>query len=149
MPDPTQKDIRQAIMRMLARREFSDVELRQRLLRLSFVESDIDVAIADALASGWLSQERFTASRIRHGVNKGWGPLRIWHDLQQHQVSRSQFDSALDALDIDWFALARGVKVKKFGEQVNTDRKLLLKQQQFLRYRGFNREQIDYALANG
>jgi regulatory protein len=149
MPDPTQKDIRQAIMRMLARREFSEHELRQRLRQLTFTESDIDVAIADAVAFGWLSDERFTASRIRHGADKGWGPLRIWNSLQQHHIDRSDFDAALEALEIEWLELARRVKVKKFGEQGTADRKLLMKQQQFLRYRGFNHEQIEYALANG
>lgn len=136
-------------MRMLARREFSAHELRQRLRREAFTDDDIEEGLDAAKQAGWLSESRFTASRVRHGVSKGWGPLRIWQELQQHQISRAEFNAALDEVDVDWFEVARVVKNKKFGETRAKDAKALLKQQQFLRYRGFNHEQIDYALGKG
>ncbi len=149
MPEKPEKNIVQATIRMLARREHSMRELHQKLQRMGFASPDIDAAITQAEAAGWLSLARFTASRIRHGVSKGWGPLRIWQELQQHDISRTQFTCALEALDIDWFALAQTVKSKKFGSTLANDFRSRQKQQQFLRYRGFEQEQIDYALKNG
>jgi regulatory protein len=49
--------------------------------------------------------------------------------------------------EIDWWQLAYQVKEKKFGDLVEKDWKQKQRQHRFLLNRGFNIDQINYAIA--
>jgi regulatory protein len=53
----------------------------------------------------------------------------------------------LDAADVDWMVLAREVAQRKFGQRLASDQRERAKRMRFLQYRGFNYDQIKYALA--
>ena len=66
--------------------------------------------------------------------------------LARREHSFSEICRKLDEIEPDWFEKAKWVKDKKFGPFKETDFKLLMKQKQFLQYRGFYSEHIEYAV---
>lgn len=62
-------------------------------------------------------------------------------------MDESVAEQALKEIDADWFESAKKVKEKKFGEFYETEFALRQKQKQFLQYRGFYQEHIDYAVS--
>ncbi|MEE9446496.1 MAG: regulatory protein RecX, partial [Arenicellales bacterium] len=70
----------------LARREHSEFELRQKLARrmddVDLLEDVIEALYRDDL----LSDERFAQMLCRSRFNRGIGPVRLKHELNQHQV---------------------------------------------------------------
>ena len=52
----------------------------------------------------------------------------------------------IQEIEADWFEAALKVKVKKFGAGRETDFKYAMKQKQFLQYRGFYSEHIEFAV---
>ena len=55
--------------------------------------------------------------------------------------------TAVEATDTDWFRLAREVADRKFGRSPATEQKDRARRMRFLQYRGFNFDQIKYALS--
>ena len=102
--------------------------------------------VAQLHEQGYQSDVRYAEMWIRSRVAKCHGENKIRNELQQHQISADDIESAFDALDIDWFELCGQAFVKKFRHQVNGDWQLVQKQRRFLWSRGFTEEQINYAL---
>ena len=71
---------------------------------------------------------------------------RIRLDIHQKGISDDLFESAIEAAEINWFELARDVAQRKFGGRAAGDQKEKAKRMRFLQYRGFNFDQIKYAL---
>jgi regulatory protein len=87
--------------------------------------------------------EAFVQSRI----SQGKGPTRIQVDLSQRGIGDSMIHETLDEVEQDWFALAREVRLKKFGCDVPNDFQEKARQMRFLQYRGFEPEQIQAAVS--
>jgi regulatory protein len=68
-------------------------------------------------------------------------------DIRQKGIAEDLLNTAVEAADTNWFALAREVAERKFGRGPATDQKDKARRMRFLQYRGFNFEQIKYALA--
>ena len=140
--------IRNAASRILAKREHSKHELVQKLLTRGFIVSLVE-RIADEFASQNLqSDQRYAESVLRGALSKGHGPQRISNQLKLSQVSDDIKREIIGSTDIDWFELALSVKIKKFGEPVEQDWHQRQKQQRFLLSRGFNFEQINFAVTH-
>ena len=69
--------------------------------------------------------------------------------LKCFSIFSSNINSAVNCQsnDIDWFALAADVAKRKFGFKSAQDQKAKAKRVRFMQYRGFNFEQIKYALS--
>ncbi|MBU3022245.1 regulatory protein RecX [Aestuariibacter sp. A3R04] len=146
MSDPERKIIIDAITRMLARREHSREEVITKLTQKGFHRDAFTNIVAEFVDADVQSDLRYAQMRIRSCAAKGQGPVRIARELGQHRINDSIIHSAMAEADIDWFALATTVKEKKFGEAIEKDFKRKQKQMQFLNYRGFTQEQIQYAV---
>ena len=138
------KDLRLGAMNILARREHSRKEVRDKLLQkfdpdTEFLEIVLDQLVADDL----LSDQRFSEAFVRWRVGKGQGPVRIRMELRERGVDG---DAVLRECDVDWFALVVEVAHKRFGAGPATDLKQRAKRMRFLQYRGFSGEQIRAAL---
>ena len=135
-------------MDLLARREHSVRELRQKLVAREFDPEEAEEAIQHLIAEGLQSDARFaeayTASRLRTGK----GPVRIRNELEQRGVAAELIDASLAGVDVDWFECARAVRVRKFGAASPDDFHERARQSKFLQYRGFTGEQIRSALDN-
>ena len=146
MSDNIRKIITDAITRMLARREHAQSEIIRKLTEKGFELSDFLSILEEFVEAGIQSDSRYADMRLRACVSKGQGFLRIKRDLMLTKVSESDIEQAFRDNDVDWFELALQVKVKRFGDAVERDLKLKQKQIRFLQYRGFDHEQIQYAL---
>lgn len=138
------KDLRLGAMNILARREHSRKEVRDKLLQkfdptTELLEPVLDQLVADDL----LSDQRFSEAFVRWRVGKGQGPVRIHMELRERGVDG---DAVLRECDVDWFALVVEVAHKRFGESPATDPKQRAKRMRFLQYRGFTGEHIRAAL---
>lgn len=98
-------------------------------------------------AAGLQDDQRFAEAYVRYRGARGYGPRRIGEELRQRGISDSLKASALAAADQDWFESAASVHRKKFRAPPESfaDR---ARHSRFLQYRGFDNEQIRYALGH-
>ena len=143
----TPAKIRSAAMDLLTGREFSRAELAKKLDK----RFDSDPAIASELdrlqEEGLQSDQRFTEAFLRPRIYRGHGLARIRLDVRQKGIGDDLFNAAVEATDTDWFRLAREVADRKFGRSPATEQKDRARRMRFLQYRGFNFDQIKYALS--
>ena len=137
---------RASALRLLARREHSRRELELKLVAREFDRSLIEPLLADLVASGYLSDERFAEQFSRSRVGRGQGPNRIRAELRERGVSDEFIEFAIAELDVSWADLACEVRVSKFGAEAPTDHTSRAKQSRFLNSRGFSSEQIAIAI---
>ena len=131
---------------LLARREHSQAELRSKLKKAEFDDSDIDDTLAQLKQSGLQSDFRFAENYLRYRAQRGYGSQKIQLELKQRGVDNDIIQAVLQQTDIDWFELAQAARHKKFGQHVPDNVKDRAKQQRFLQYRGFTHEQINESL---
>ncbi|WP_198411368.1 regulatory protein RecX [Marinimicrobium alkaliphilum] len=139
-------DVRYTAMNLLARREHSAGELQQKLRQRFDDTTLIDDVLARLVEQDLLSDERFTEAFVRMRVGQGKGPLRIGQELKQKQVAEHLVDVYLGQADVDWFALARDVCERRFGDTAASDLKEKARRVRFLQYRGFTGEQVRAAI---
>ncbi len=131
---------------LLARREHSAYELKQKLAKNEANDDEIYDVIEKLQQAGLQSDQRFAENYVRYRSQRGNGPMRIRLELHERGVSSDIADDQLNQIDIDWFELAHSVRCKRFGEDNPTDFKERAKQQRFLQYRGFSHEHINESL---
>ena len=131
---------------LLARREHSRRELERKLDKRGFPGSLIDETLDELEGTGALSSRRFAESFVTARAGKGHGPLRIRADLSKRGVAASDFEDLLHDGSIDWFAIARKARAKRFGSGAPTDYADRARQGRFLQYRGFDMDQVNAAL---
>ncbi len=131
---------------LLSRRDHGVAELQQKMKIKEYTSEEIVLAMEKCQDYGYLDDKRFARSQVRQHINKGHGERRIRQELNLKKVSADDIDAALEEESIDWFALARSAAEKKFSVFDSQDHKLYQKQVRYLQYRGFDFEQIKYAL---
>ena len=141
-------DIRMQAMNLLARREHLRAELYHKLRKRFGAEAEVEIdAELDHLAGeNLLSDERFAESYIRQRSGKGYGPDRIRQELRQKGLDGGLLEIAMEDAEVDWVAIAREVRLKKFGPAQPGDFKEKARQLRFLNYRGFGGEFASTAL---
>jgi regulatory protein len=134
------QSVRATAMNLLARREHSTQELRDKLLARGFEDDDIAPALQTLSREGLLSDERFTESFIHSRMQRGSGPVKIRAELRQRGVADEVITDWLDERDRVWLERAESVRCKKFGSALPVDYKEKARQARFLQYRGFSAE---------
>jgi regulatory protein len=135
------QSVREAAMNLLARREHSTRELRDKLLVRGFEQDEITPVLQTLSREGLLSDERFTESFIHWRMERGSGPLKIRAELRQRGVADEIIAACLDERDRVWLERAEAVRCKKFGAALPVEYKEKARQARFLQYRGFSAEQ--------
>jgi regulatory protein len=130
-------DIRLAAMNLLARREHSVLELRNKLSRRFSDKLVIDEQLSRLTDEHLQSDARFAESYARQRTSRGYGPVRLREELRERGVSEADVDEAMEELTIDWCALASEVWHKKFGALAPQDIKEQARRVRFMQYRGF------------
>ena len=131
----------------LAMREHSRQELHKKLIQKEYSEDvDLNKLLDELEECGYQSDQRFTESFIRYRITRGQGKVKISNDLKMRGVSASLINKSIQQADADWFALARQLREKKYGENIPDDYKERAKQMRFLSSRGFDAEMIRYAI---
>ncbi|MBY6224886.1 regulatory protein RecX [Ferrimonas balearica] len=135
-----------AAVGLLSRRDHSREELKQKLRSRGFVVSDIDKAIARVDDWGYLNDTRFAEGFVRYRSARGLGPIRLANELRERGVAAELIRQTLAEAEQDWFELCADLCQRKFGTTPPSDFKARAKVQRYLAYRGFDMEQIRYAL---
>ena len=128
-----------AALKMLIRREHSQLELSNKLQLKGFDDVDIKNSIDLLIEQKYQSDERFSEAFILMRHNQGKGPVIISSELKKRGIKN--FDLSI----FDWFELAKEVREKKFGQNLPSDYKIQAKQKRFLKSRGFSFDEINKA----
>jgi regulatory protein len=141
--------IRNLVLALLARREHSQYELQQKLLkRFSGSETLIQEVLGRVASDGYQSDSRYAEAYIRSRSNKGYGLQRLRQELKLRGIDSDLIENALaDAYDRDRnFEQLLLVWRKKF-KSVPYDTKEKFRQASFLRYRGFSAGEVEALFA--
>ena len=130
-------------LRLLARREHSQLELIIKLTEKDFSIADIQMVVDDLKSKGFQSDKRFAESYARMRFNKGFGSVKVQYELKQRGID----DFNLQAVIVESFgdeqALIANVYRKKYIDKSEMSSKEYLKRQRFLQQRGFSYELIN------
>jgi len=126
-----------AAIRLLASREHSRRELRDKLERRCDDAHMITQVLDDLERRGLLSDERFTEQYVGMRTRKGYGPLRIRTELQERGIAAELIEAWLDPRDTQWVQRLREVARQRFGESSADDQREQARRARFLQYRGF------------
>lgn len=135
MPNKSAYD---SALKMLAQREHSYLELYKKLSN-SYSKNEIEQVLEKLKQQNYQSDERFASEFIQMCFNQGKGPIKIAMNLKQKGIEH------FDLLAYDFFALAKQVRISKYGEAAPSDYKEKTKQQRFLQSRGFGFDEINHA----
>ena len=128
-----------AALKMLMRREHSQLELLKKLQLKGFDDSIINSSISLLAEQNYQSDERFSEAFILMRYNQGKGPLKIASELKGRGIKKFNLTA------FDWPKLAKEVRIKKFGRSTSLDFKDQAKQKRFLQSRGFGFDEINQA----
>lgn len=132
-----QSKVMTAAVALLARREHSQAELKERLARRCDDMSVVDKTLAKLVEQGLQSDERFCEHFVRYRINQGKGPFVIRSDLRQKGLSEDLVQQHLDFDDDFWSEKAEAVFSKKFGYSPVEEQKERAKRLRFMVSRGF------------
>ncbi len=131
-------EVRVAAMDLLARREHSCKELKQKLKKRFDDETIIDEQLDRLAEEGLQSDSRYAESFVRQRFNRGHGPLRIRQEMRQKGIPDSDIEIAMESEEYDWFTSAQSVMERKFGTESAIDIKEKARRTRFMQYRGFS-----------
>lgn len=139
--------IRNKALDLLARREHSRYELKNKLLlRFPDGQQYIERVIESLERENLLCDHRFTEMFIRVRAAKGNGPVRVASELREKGVEASMVESVLTELDIPWCAVLKALWLKKYGEASVIDPKESAKRFRYLQNKGYTPELIKQVL---
>ena len=142
MTSDSKRSTRNTAMDLLSRREHSRLELSTKLRQREFSAAEITAALDRLQQEGLLSDQRFAESFVYQRVAKGYGPIRIRHELQQRGVDETIIEPLLCVSESVWSEAMRQQRKKKFGAELPVEYKEKMKQARFLQNRGFSPESV-------
>ncbi len=145
LKQPQQKSLRQRALEYLGKREYSTVELGQKLKAYADESDDIPALLADFKARGWLSDARFTAQMINARKVK-FGSAKVANELREKGIADDLIASAVAEIKENELEYATEVWRKKFKDVAN-NREEWAKQARFLQSRGFGFDTIKKVLS--
>jgi regulatory protein len=141
-------DIRVAAMNLLARREHSLGELRQKLLRRFDDPAMLETQLQKLVEENLQSDDRFAESFARQRAGRGYGPARVRQEMREKNLSDIAIARAFETAELDWWALAEKVYRKKFGEPGALELKEKARRVRFMQYRGFSADHYEHLLGD-
>ena len=133
---------RHSALRLLARREHSQYELRRKLKARGYGEGLVDELLTALVDERLLSDTRYAEAMVTHRASRGYGPLRICMELRDRGVAERIVDKALQEAEVDWDERLRHTYDRKYGEMAVESFKTWASRAQFLKNRGFSVDAI-------
>lgn len=131
---------------LLARREYSEFELRHKMQDKNFSEEDITAVIDHCQRKNWQNDKRFAENYLYSRARRGYGSNRIRQELHQLKgISTDIINEVLLNTEIDWCEIAESVLQKKFpayADDQALDIKTKHKIRQYMLSHGFNSEEF-------
>ncbi len=134
--------IRARAIDLLARREHSRLELRQKLAQRGFPAEHLDPVLDQLVAEGLLDEGRYAEMYACSRADKGYGPLRIASELRERGIAKERVDQALAGLEDDWVVKLRQLHRKRFNSLIPDNAAGRMQQTRVLRQHGFTLEQV-------
>ena len=141
--------IRAKGLELLAWREHSRLELRQKLIQRGYPAEAVAAALDQLVAERLLDESRYAEIYASSRADKGYGPLRIACELRERGIPDELTDAALAALDEFWMPKLRELHRKRFKSQIPADAAGWIQQTRVLRQHGFTLDQIKVLFGNG
>lgn len=137
-----QAQVRDRAWMLLARREHSVEELRQKLVQRGFESQAVDSVLADLKERGDISDVRFAETMISHRAKSGYGPAYIRQELRKKGITSDLVASALDSADICWREIATLKYTARFAGESILDYREWTRRASYLKRRGFDSQII-------
>ena len=129
-------------LKLLTQREHSGLELRRKLARRGYTDSEIKPLLEKLSQQGWQDDLRFAIAYTHSRQQRGYGPLRIAQELSLRGITDEQIKDVLDTQAEEWPAVLNKLIHKKYKGSLAKDFSERAKQHRFLQYRGFSPGQI-------
>lgn len=142
MEQADRDQLRESALRLLARREHSQVELARKLGRRGWPASDVGSVIDELAAEKLQSDQRFAEGYARSRAAKHYGPMRIRAELAERGIDRGLVDRTLSELEVNWFELAAEWYSRRYRDEPPADIREKSRRQQALARRGFAHEHV-------
>jgi SOS response regulatory protein OraA/RecX len=124
--------------RALARRDFSERGLRERLQRAGVPPAEAEEALEALLRAGLVNDGRFAVSRAQALAERGRGNAAIRFDLQQQGLATEEIEAALGTLEPE----------RERAERVVARRGGGVATANLLARRGFDEDAVEAAVAH-
>jgi SOS response regulatory protein OraA/RecX len=124
--------------RALARRDFSERGLRERLRRAGVTPAEAEDAVGALLRAGLVNDRRFALSRAQSLAERGKGDAAIGFDLEQQGLAADAIEVALASLEPERERAER--VIARRGGGAATAR--------LLARRGFDEDAVEAAIAH-
>ncbi|HSH40714.1 MAG TPA: regulatory protein RecX [Arenicellales bacterium] len=134
-------ELREQAMRWLARREYSVHELGERLRGRGHTGAAVAEVVEELKSRGLVSDRRFAESLVRSRIERGYGPLKIAHELRAKGVDDSLVEEMLAEDEEQWADRLRTIWERRFGRAPG-DYREWARQARGLQSRGFTAEQV-------
>lgn len=141
MDDFPPAQLRLYAMNLLARREYSALELQQKLATKSSDEYSVNQVIEKLKQDGLQSDERFTEAFVRMRLRQGKGKRMVTMELKQKGIAATVIQDLISG-DNQWRDSLANLIERRFSGQIAKDPKEKAKQLRYLQSRGFTYEQI-------
>ncbi len=133
---------RNTAMDLLSRRDHSRRELSAKLQSRGFTEDEIAGSLDQLEGDKLLDDIRFAEDYVTLRANKGFGPIRIEHELRERGIDDNQCGEVIRETGETWTERLHRVREKKFGANIPQDYAQKMKQARFLQNRGFSPDAV-------
>ncbi len=134
------KSPRDTALDLLARRDHTALELRQKLLQRGFGDAEVASTLDELNAQKLIDATRFADLYARRRADKGYGPLKIRAELRERGLTDAEIDPILNELADFW---PQKLTTMKARWEPHPDSASRLRHTRFLRQRGFTLAQIN------
>ena len=142
MNDDAYKAIYNKALDIISRREHSQKELTDKLVKKYDFSELVNSVIHNLIEKNLLNDFRFSQSYVIARKRKGFGPKKIGYELVFRGVNENTASEVIDA-EGGWNEAALKAFNKKFKAGIGADFKEQNKQKVFLQNRGFSFQEID------
>ena len=142
MNDDAYKAIYNKALDIISRREHSQKELSNKLIKKFDIPELVDSVIHSLLEKNLLNDYRYSESYVVARKRKGFGPKKIGYELVSRGVNENIASEVIDA-EGGWNEAALKAFNKKFKAGIGEDFKEQNNQKVFLQNRGFSFQEID------
>ena len=142
MNDDAYKAIYNKALDIISRREHSQKELSDKLIKKFNIPELVDSVIHNLLEKNLINDCRYSEAYVVARKRKGFGPKKIGYELVSRGINENTASEAIDA-EGGWNEAALKAFNKKFKAGIGEDFKEQNKQKVFLQNRGFSFQEID------
>ncbi|MAD88350.1 MAG: peptidase [Pseudoalteromonas sp.] len=147
MDDQQKQKLKNYVLWLLGRQEYSRKELTQKLKMKDADDDFIEQLLNWCESLRYIDEHRYCESFLRRQINKGLGQKRVLAEATNKGVDRAQLMALIEEQEIDWFELALETYQRKYGlGDKQLDYKEKAKRVRYMMYRGFGYEEINFAM---